>query len=132
MLAYKLFGNKQQPDKKSDHFVGDWYVRFAKENEENPGLMDQAQAMLQQWEAGDLEVRALWSTMNGWAEEGMKETYKRYGTHIDHAHYESDIYNYGKDIAHDALDKKVFERDAKGNIVYVVDRENDQKIVILR
>lgn len=132
MLAYKLFGQDKQPDKKSDHFVGDWYVRFAQESEKNPDLISQAQLMLQEWEAGDVGVRALWSMMNGRAEKGMKETYDRYWTYIDHAHYESDIYNYGKDIVLEWLEKWVFERDAKGNVVYVIDREKDQKIVLLR
>lgn len=132
MLAYKLWWQERQPDKKSDHFVGDWYVRFSQENKNDPTLMDQAQKMLQNWEAGDIETRALWSTMNWWAEQGMKETYKRYGTKIDHAHYESDIYNYGKDIVLEWLDKKIFERDEKWNVVYVIDREEDKKIVVLR
>jgi len=31
MLAYQKFGNNAEPDKKSDHYVGDWYVRYDQE-----------------------------------------------------------------------------------------------------
>jgi len=69
MLAYQLFGNNAQPDKKSDHFVGDWYVRFAQEVEKDPSLDKQAQAMLRQREDGDKTIRALWKKMNTRATE---------------------------------------------------------------
>ncbi|NCQ82062.1 hypothetical protein GW750_04630 [bacterium] len=51
MLAYKLFANNQEPDQKSDHFVGKWYVRFSQEEKNDPTLLEQAQTMLQQREA---------------------------------------------------------------------------------
>lgn len=98
MLAYKLFAQDAQPDKKSDHFVGDRYVRFAQENVDD-SLMNQAQEMLQQRESGNKEIRALWEMMNEWASSGHQETYERYGTKIDRAHKESDVYQQGKEIA---------------------------------
>lgn len=113
MLAYQLFANKQEPDKKSDHFVGDRYVRFAQEAEKNPALEEQVQTMLQQWEAGDPEVRALRKKMNTRAVDGFKVTYERYGTRIDKHYYESEIYEEGKKIIQDALDKGIFVRDPK-------------------
>lgn len=78
MLAYKLWGNNAEPDKKSDHYVGDWYVRYASEEEKNPELKEQAQSMLRDREDGDPEVRALWKKMNKRAIDGMRETYTRY------------------------------------------------------
>ena len=64
MLAYQLFGNNTEPNKKSDHFVGDWYVRYATEEEKNPAIKEQAQDMLRKREDGDPEIRALWKKMN--------------------------------------------------------------------
>jgi len=64
MLAYQLFGDNQEPNKKSDHFVGDRYVRYAQEAGKDPSLEDRIQAMLQQREDGDPEVRALRNRMN--------------------------------------------------------------------
>ena len=73
MLAYQKWGNNQTPQsvkKKSDHFVGDWYVRFAEENAKDSNLEHEAQEMLQKWEAGDVEVRKLWKTMRAWVLKG--------------------------------------------------------------
>lgn len=51
MLAYQLWGNHEEPTKKSDHYVGDRYVRYAQEEDKDPTLKEQAQAMLRQREA---------------------------------------------------------------------------------
>lgn len=68
MLAYDLYANELEPQKKTDHFVGDWYVRFAQENIDDV-LMPQAQEMLQQRESGDKRIRTLWKTMNARASQ---------------------------------------------------------------
>lgn len=105
MLAYKLWGNNAEPNKKSDHYVGDRYVRYASEEEKNPEFKEQAQSMLRNREAGDPEVRSLWKKMNKRAIDGMRETYARYGTHIDDATFESDVYQDGKQVAENGLKK---------------------------
>lgn len=70
-------------------------------------IMQQAKIMLQQWEAGNPEVRALWSTMNGWVYEGFEQTYKRLGINFDKMYYESNTYLLGKDLVEDGLRKGV-------------------------
>lgn len=134
MLAYQLFGNNTEPDKKSDHYVGDRYVRFAQEAEKDPSLNEQAQAMLRAWEDCDAEVRALWQKMNTRATDGFKTTYATYGTRIDKAYHESDIYLDGKSIIQDALDKGIFVHDPKGNITFPVPQKDGEisYFVVLR
>lgn len=134
MLAYHLRGNNAEPDKKSDHYVGDWYVRYAQEQEKNPDLQEQAQAMLRDREDGVPEVRALWKKMNTRAIDGIRETYARYGTHIDEATLESDVYQDGKEVAEQGLQKGVFVRDPKGNIALplVINKEDTSYFVVLR
>lgn len=134
MLAYHLRGNNAEPDKKSDHYVGDWYIRYAQEQEKNPDLQEQAQAMLRDREDGVPEVRALWKKMNSRAIDGIRETYARYGTHIDEATLESDVYQDGKEVAEQGLQKGVFVRDPKGNIALplVINEEDTSYFVVLR
>ena len=82
MLAYKLFGNGETPQKtgeKPDAFVGRYYVLFDQKSKENPALKDQVQDMLVQWENGDETVREIWKKMNGWTLEGHADTYARQG-----------------------------------------------------
>lgn len=73
-------------------------------------IMQQAKIMLQQWEAGNPEVRALWATMNGWVYEGFNKTYKRLGIDFDKMYYESNTYLLGKDLVEEGLRKGVLFR----------------------
>jgi arginyl-tRNA synthetase len=109
-------------------------VRYATEEEKNPTLKEQAQEMLRAREAGDPEVKALWKKMNTRAIDGMRETYKRYGTHIDDATLESDVYTDGKDVAEKGLAQGVFFRDPKGNIALPLPINEDETsyFVVLR
>ena len=104
MFAYKIRGNNAEPNKKSDHFVGDRYVRYATEEEKDPTFKEQVQSMLQAREADDPEIRALWKKMNKRAIDGMKETYKRYQTHIDDSTLESSVYMDGREVAERGLE----------------------------
>lgn len=134
MLAYQKFGNGCTPEstnKKSDHLVGDFYVRFAKEAESENHLNDEAQEMLVKWEAKDPEVRALWEKMNNWAISGIQETYDKMGIHFDYVQRESETYILGKDIVQQGLEKGVFYKE-KDNSVWVNNEDVglDKKIVL--
>lgn len=119
MLAYKLFGNETTPEnenKKSDHLVGDFYVKFAQEEKKNPKLEKQAQEMLVLWEKKDPEVLELWEKMNKWAIDGIKETYKAMEITFDQYEYESENYILGKDIVQEGLKKGVLYQKDDGSI----------------
>lgn len=114
MLAYERWGNGATPEsteKKSDHFVGEYYVLFEKKKQEDSSLEAEAQAMLVRWEQGEQQVRALWEKMNAWALKGFEQTYNRYHIRFDKQYYESDIYHEGKEIV--LRNKDVFERDSE-------------------
>ena len=120
MLAYQLFGNGETPEsreKKSDHFVGDFYVKFSQEEKNNPKLNDQAQEMLVKWEEGDKEIRELWKKMSDWATNGHAETYKRQGVNFEKNYRESDYYEKGKNLAEKGVEDGVFEKREDGAIV---------------
>jgi arginyl-tRNA synthetase len=129
MLAYEKFGNNMKPDKKTDHFVGDFYVKYAQESKKNPDLEKEIQAMLIKWEKEDKETRKLWEKMSDWAIKGMQQTYKRYGVEIDKAYFESEHYKKGKDYVEKGLKKGIFKKDESGNIYYS-DKDIEKKIVL--
>src|SRR3989344_2191505 len=132
MLAYQLFGNQQKPNKKSDHFVGDFYVKFSQESANNPNLETQAQELLIKWESKDKQTRALWKLMNSWALLGFKQTYKKLNLKFNKQYYESQIYNSSLPLIKKALSKGIFEKDEKGNIVADLSKYNLGKKVVLR
>ena len=130
MLAWQLYGEGETPASsgmKGDHLVGKYYVEFDKhykaqikelmaagKNEEEAKkqapIMLAAQEMLRKWETGDEEVRALWSTMNGWVYDGFDVTYKALGVDFDKVYYESQTYLLGKSLVEEGLAKEVFYR----------------------
>ncbi len=117
MLAYKMFGQNQEPNIKSDHFVGDFYVKYNIMEEENKNVIEEAQDLLKKWEEKDPDTRALWEKMNQWAIDGFEETYKSLGISFDKQYFESNYYWKGKDIILDGFKKGIFEKTKDGAII---------------
>jgi arginyl-tRNA synthetase len=143
MLAYKEYGQGKTPESegiKSDHFVGDWYVKFHRMAADTPPAKgsdaaapeERAQEMLRKWEAGDRETVALWKQMNKWAVEGMKETYKRTGVSFDQYYFESQTYLLGKDEILKGLDSGLFYKAEDGAVWVDLTAEKLDKKVLLR
>jgi arginyl-tRNA synthetase len=121
MLAWQKWANGATPKSegvKGDHFVGQWYVRYAQEAEKKVHLEEEIQEMLQKWEFGDSETIELWKTMNSWVYDGFAETYQKLGLEFDTFYYESDTYKLGRDIIEEGLAKKVFYQDDRGAIIF--------------
>ena len=154
MLAYSEHGEGKTPESekiKSDHFVGDWYVRFSRDLKEETEalanekgldkkaaeaqapLMLRAQELLRKWESGDSETVALWKKMNAWTVDGMKETYSRTGVSFDQYYFESDTYLLGRDEVLKGLERGIFYRESDGAVAVDLTAEKlDKKILIRR
>lgn len=151
MLAWQKFGNGETPEStgmKGDHLVGKYYVVFDKEYKKeiealkaegqseddakkNAPLIKEAQAMLQQWEAGNEVVIELWKTMNSWVYAGFEKTYKQLGVNFDKYYYESNTYLLGKDIIQEGLDSGVFFKKEDHSVWIDLTEEGlDEKLVL--
>ena len=151
MLAWLKYGNGETPEsshKKGDHLIGDYYVAFDKhykaevadlmasgmtkeEAEAASPLMKEAREMLVRWEAGDKDVRDLWSKMNGWVYAGFDETYKMMGVSFDKIYYESQTYLVGKAKVLEGLDKGIFYRKDDGSVwADLTDEGLDHKLLL--
>lgn len=134
MYAYLTLGHGATPEstgKKSDHFVGDYYVKFAKMAKEDPAVEEAAQDMLRAWENGDPEVTELWRQMNHWTISGIEETYAKTGISFDQVYYESQTYQLGKSKILGGLDKGVFYRSEDGTVwVDLEDIGLDKKVLL--
>lgn len=131
MLMYMKHGKDSEPTKKSDHYVGDYYVMFNDESKKDESLNDEAQEMLRKWEDGDENVRAVWKKMSAWANDGFQETYDSLGIEFDKFYYESELYKHGKEIIVDAFDRGVFVKD-EGAIVADMEKDKLGKKVLVR
>ena len=135
MLAYQKFGKGKSPKqakKKSDHFVGDYYVLFAQNAKENPAFEEDAKALLKKWEAKDKPTIALWKKMNAWVLSGFRETYKRFGSRFDKLFFESQFYDKAKPLIEDGLQKGVFRKEFDGAIVADLEAYKLSKKIVLR
>ncbi len=151
MVAWQRFGSGETPEStglKGDKLVGNYYVTFDKAYKEEIAklvaegadlkvaekeapILQEAQEMLRNWEAGDEEVVALWKKMNGWVYEGFDVTYKNLGVDFDQLYYESNTYLLGKDVVADGLEKGVFYRKDDGSVwIDLTDEGLDEKIVL--
>ncbi|MFP4644440.1 MAG: arginine--tRNA ligase [Spirochaetales bacterium] len=135
MLAYKELGEGQTPEsagRKSDHFVGDWYIAFQKLAERDPDAKERAAEMLRRWEQGDPETEELWKTMNRWAISGIEQTYEATGVHFDSVYFESETYQAGREEVLKGLEQGIFYRDEEGTVWVDLEDINLDKKVLLR
>ena len=160
MLAYERFGEDQTPENtgtKGDLFVGNFYVRFDREQQaektriveqlKREGLTDEddlarladerstlladVRDMLRRWEAGDPDVRSLWSRMNGWVYDGFERTYERLGVHFDNIYYESGTFELGRRTVLDALERGICEQGDDGAVfIDMTDEGLDRKMLL--
>ena len=132
MLAYQKWGKNKEPDKKCDHFVGDYYVMYSQAAKDDVNLKEQAQELLVKWENGDKEIQQLWEKMNNWVLTGFKQTYQRFGISFDKEYFESRYYSRGKEIVLEGLNNNVFEKDETGAIVANLENLELPNKVLLR
>jgi arginyl-tRNA synthetase len=135
MAAYEFYGKGKTPkteNKKSDHFVGDFYVMFNKNEKTNEKMEKESHDLLLKWENGDKEVVKLWTMMNKWALDGFKQTYSRFGIKHDVEFFESEIYKSGKEIVEKGLKDKILVKKEDGAIVADLSKEGLGEKVLLR
>lgn len=151
MLAWEKFGNNETPESsglKGDKLVGKYYVEFDKayktqinelvaqgksedEAKKQAPIILEAQEMLLKWEAGDEEVKSLWSKMNEWVYAGFAETYKNLGVDFDAYYYESNTYLLGKDVVEQGLSSGVFYKKEDGSVwIDLTEDGLDEKLVL--
>lgn len=133
MVAYKHWGKGKTPATeriKGDHFVGDFYVLYAKRVEENKALESEVRKMLEKWEAGDKKTLALWKKMTSWVLRGFEQTYRRVGIKFDKVYFESRIYKEGKKIILDAMKDGKFVRDSTGAVIAKFNGDLPDKVLL--
>ncbi len=151
MVAWLHCGNGQSPEEageKGDHFVGRFYVEFARlhkeqirqlvaagmdeeQAKEEAPIMKEAREMLRKWEAGDPETLELWRKMNSWVYAGFEETYEKYGVDFEKNYYESETYLKGKEMVMEGLKKGICFQKEDGSVwIDLTDEGLDEKLLI--
>jgi arginyl-tRNA synthetase len=132
ILAYEKWGEGREPDKKPDHFVGDFYTKFNEELGKNPKLEAEAREILRKWEANDKKIIDIWKKLRDWCIKGFEQTYEELGVHFDIYLYESDVHRKGKEVALKVLNKGIAFKTQDGAIVADLEKFGLPNCVILR
>lgn len=134
MLAYDRFGEGKTPEsegKKSDHFAGDWYVRYDLESKKDPELEKELPEIMRKWEAGDEKWVGIWKQLTDWVLAGMQQTYDRQGVWFDLPSRESEHYERGREFAYEGLEKGVFKQREDGTIyIDLTEYDMGEKVVL--
>jgi arginyl-tRNA synthetase len=83
IVAYKLWGNKEDIDKRGVRALVDIYVRFHKEEESDPSLSDQARKWFKAIEDGDCEALRLFEYFKSITLKEVDRIYKRLNITFD-------------------------------------------------
>jgi arginyl-tRNA synthetase len=132
MLMYQKYGKEQDPDKKPDHFIGDFYVKYEQEVESKPELEKELSALFIKLEVGDPETTKLWEKIVGWAYKGWEQTYREENVEFDVWMYQSNYRETGKEIVQLALEKGVAEKDETGAVIARLEKYGIPDKVLLR
>ncbi len=129
VFAYQKYGRNRKPDRKSDHFVGDFYVMY--EKRKNDRSEEAVRQMLIKWEQGDREIKELWRKLTSWVLTGFRETYHRFGSEFDVEFFESDFWDKAGPVIERGLKKGVF-REHDGTIVAKLEKHGLPDRVVVR
>lgn len=153
MYAYLQSPNQNSPESagvKGDKLVGDYYVSFANmHKEEVARLMEEkgldkkaaekeaatTQAINDltiKWENGDPATVDLWKRMNSWVYAAYDDTFSRLGVKFDRFYYESEVYQRGKEVVQEGLDKGLFYQAEDGAIKVDLTEDGLDEKVLLR
>ena len=133
MFAYEKWGDGKEPKIKSDHFVGEFYVKYYQMEQKDSKIIENVYDLLRLWEENDPHTRALWKKMNNWALKGFKETYKSLKISFDKEYFESEIYWKGKEKILEGLEKGIFNKTEDGAVIaFLKEKFNLPNKILLR
>lgn len=107
----------QETGIKSDHFVGECYLKGAEAFKNDPDVEEATRKMVVDWEAKDALTWELWEYILAYAHGGMEETLARLGNRWDHVWHEHEHYQEGKDIVTTGLQSGVFKQLEDGAVL---------------
>lgn len=133
MLMYQKYGNNEEPNKKSDHFVGDFYIMYEKEHEKNSESLEKELAELfKKMESGDVKTLEIWKKITEWAYKGWEDTYKDENASFDTWVYQSNYTKAGKEIVDLAIEKGIAKKDKSGAVIAKLEKYGMPDKVMLR
>ena len=132
MAGYSMWKNEYNFEKKEDELnsILKIYVRFNKEEKENPDLTNKAKEWFKKLESGDNEATKLWEWMRKTSLENYEKTYKLLNCKFDSYHGEA-YYNDKMDAVVKELEGKNLLVESEGAKVVKLDDYNMPPCIII-
>ncbi len=141
MAGWERYAAPATPEtagKKSDHFVGELYARYVREeapvgevaDEDAPvardlhQIDDHAQRLLDGVTAEDPHATAVWRTVRDWAVAGQNDTLARLGIDFERIIYDSERTARTQEVARLGVERGVFVAEEGGTIAYRTGDDN--------
>lgn len=121
IVAYRKWGREEDLRKDAVLRLYDLYVRFHKEEEEDPSLSDEAREAFRKLEQGEHDEAHLWNLFKEVSLEAFQETYKMLGIHFDYFTGES-FYNDKMPAVVERLKKARLTRISEGALIVDLDK----------
>ncbi len=83
IVAFKLWGNKEDLEKNPVKYMLDLYVKFHSEAEKDPSLEDKAREAFLRLERGEKEETELWELFRNYSLKEFEKTYRRLNVKFD-------------------------------------------------
>ncbi len=116
ILAFIKWGDRKELEKEPVKYLYDLYVRFHREEEEDPSLSDDARNWFRKLEKGDSEAVELWNLFKDYSLREFERIYKILGIKFDHYTGES-FYNDKMDAVIERLDKAGLTKMSQGALI---------------
>jgi hypothetical protein len=141
MAGYQRYAAPSTPADvavKSDHFVGELYARYAREEGTTTEVAeadapvardlderhDLAQQLLSKLEEEDPDTVELWKRIRDWAVEGQNATLARLGVRFERIVYDSERTRATAEVARLGIERGVFVKEPRGTIAYLTGEDS--------
>lgn len=130
-VAYEMWGDDQELDKRGIEYLVELYVRINKEMETNQELKDKAREYFARLEKGDQKITAYWKKFVELSIKEFKITYERLNVQFDHYWGESMYVDKTDGLVKMLRDKKLLV-ESEGAQVVKLDEFNMPPCIILK
>lgn len=121
IVAIKRWGDEGEIEKDPIRSLNYLYVKFHKEQEENPALEDEARNWFTRLEQEDKEAQRLWKKCVAWSLVEFDRIYDRLGIHIDSVRGESFYHSRLEGVVAKLKEKKLLKKSENAQIVKLDD-----------
>ena len=127
ILAFQMYGNNELMEKRGVDYLVELYVKFHKEEENDPELTEKARNVFLKLEKNDKEIVQLWQYFKDISLRAYNKVYDLMGINFDYIEGES-FYNEKMEAMIQSLREKQLLRESEGALVVDVDQDYKENI----